>query len=325
MGNFPFFIVGCARSGTTILRTMLNQHSQVAIPLESLFIIDYLRADPDTPGTTFQRLILKEYELREWGIPFTPEDFEGCVTAKDYINRAHEHYARHFGKSIWGQKTPRFVRYGHLLKHHYPEAKFIHVIRDPRAVVSSLIRSNVHHSNSYFASRRWLRDVHAGLALQKNYPGDVLNIQYEALINTPEEALRQISDFLDIGFEPALLAYHKKGTAEYGEYYAQIHARLNEAPDPSRIEAWRTHLIPRQIALTESICGAAMHSLGYVLDYGEGSTDQGYVLYLRTQRVWGLGLQIFHNFTTRRGYLTSFLRRKLMLSLLLDTLKNVNY
>jgi hypothetical protein len=321
----PFFIVGCGRSGTTLLRTMLNQHSQVAIPLESLFITDYLRADPGTPAETFRRLILKEYELGEWGIPFAPEDFDGCVSAKDFIDRAHDVYARHFGKSIWGQKTPRFVRYGHLLKRHYPGAKFVNVIRDPRAVVSSLIRSNVHNSNVYFASRRWLRDVHAGLTLQEAYPEDVISIQYEVLVKSPEETLHQVCDFLGIEFEPALLAYHKKGTSEYGEYYAQIHAKLNEAPDPTRIEAWRKHLVPRQMALIESLCGETMRAFGYVAEYGDRSPGKGYVLYLKAQRLWGLGSQIVHNFITRRGYLTSFLRRKLRLSLVTDTLKNINY
>jgi len=325
MTHAPFFIVGCGRSGTTLLRTMLNQHSQVAIPLESLFIADYLRAAPDTPAATFRQLILKEYELSEWGIPFAPADFEGCVTAKEFIDRAHDIYARHFGKTIWGQKTPRFVRYGRLLKRHYPEARFINVIRDPRAVVSSLIRSNVHHSNVYFAARRWLRDVQAGLALQEDYPGDAISIQYETLVKSPEDTLRQVCAFLKIDFEPGLLTYHKKGTAEYGEYYAQIHAKLNEAPDPTRIEAWRKHLLPRQVALIESVCGETMRSLGYAAEYGERPANKGYILYLKGQRVWGLGSQIFHNFITRRGYLTSFLRRKIRLSLLVDTLRNVNY
>ena len=321
----PFFIVGCGRSGTTMLRTMLNQHSQLAIPLESLFITDYLRAGPDTPPETFLRLILKEYELDEWGIPFDAAVFEGCVSAKDFIDRAHEHYANHFGKSIWGQKTPRFVRYGSLLKHHYPGARFIHVIRDPRAVVSSLIRSNVHNSNAYFAAHRWLRDVQAGLALQTQYPGEVLNVQYETLITAPEETLHQITDFLGIEFEPDLLTYHEKGTAEYSGYYAQIHARLNQAPDPSRITAWRKHMLPRQIALVDAICEETMRVVGYEQDTDTPPVPQGYVLYLKTQRIWGLGRQIVHNFITRRGYLASFLRRKLALSLLTDTLKHVNY
>lgn len=321
----PFFIVGCARSGTTLLRTMLNQHSQLAIPLESLFMIDYLRTRKKVDPLKLKRLLLREYELKEWGIVFDERDFEGCVSARDFIDRVHELYARHLGKVIWGQKTPRFIRYGDLLKQHYPAARFIHVIRDPRAVASSLIRSNVHYSNAYYAARRWLRDVKAGLELQEKYPADVLNVRYEDLVSDPETWLRQICAFLQVDFEPGLLAYHRQGTAEYGKYYEQIHAKLNEPPDPSRIEAWRKHLSPRQMALVESICGDTMQTFGYAKEYGGYAIANRYILYLRLQRIGGLGQQIYHNFTTRRGYLTSFLRRRASLSLLLDTLRNVNY
>jgi hypothetical protein len=304
---------------------MLNQHSRIAIPLESLFMIDYLRSDGRVKSSVFSKLILQEYELKEWGIPFTSQDFEGCLSAKDVIDRAHERYTRHFGKSIWGQKTPRFIRYGDLLKHYYPEAKFVHVIRDPRAVTSSLIRSNVHYSNAYYAARRWLRDVNSGLALQRKYPEDVFNLRYEDLVSAPADWLRQICAFLQVDFEPALLTFHQRGTAEYGKYYERIHAKLNEPPDPSRVEAWRKHLTPRQVALVESICGDTMRAFGYEPEYGDYPVSDSYVLYLRIQRLKGLGLQIYHNLTTRRGYLTSFLRRRARLSLLLDTLRNVNY
>ena len=304
---------------------MLNQHSKLAIPLESLFIIDYLRADPKTPPQTFLKLILKEYEFHEWAIPFSAADFDGCVRAQDFIDRAHMLYIRQYNKVIWGQKTPRFVRYGSLLKQHYPGARFIHVIRDPRAVVSSLIRSNVHHSNAYFAARRWLRDTNAGLRLQETYPEDVFALRYEDFILSTEDALRQICDFLKVNFEPAMLDYHITGTAEYSGYYAQIHEKLNQAPDKSRIEAWRKHLSPTQIAVVEGVCADKMRALSYALDGSGDPVSSGVIWRLKTERVLGLYKQIWHNYATRRGYLASFLRRKLALSLFFDTLKDVNY
>lgn len=320
----PIFIVGCGRSGTTLLRTMLNHHSKLAIPLESLFITDYLRARPSTPPETFRRLILNEYELKEWGMPFTPADFEGCVTAKDFIDRAHELYLRQQHKEVWGQKTPRFVRFGDLLKRTYPQAKFIVVIRDPRAAVSSLIRSNVHHSNALFAARRWLRDMGAGVKLKAAYPDDVFLLRYEDLISAPEDSLRQVCAFLGIDFELPMLEYYKTGTAEYSGYYAQIHEKLNEAPDKSRIDAWRKHMTPPQIAVVESVCGDLMESLGYRRESSRPA-DPGYLRHLKRERLFGLVRQVWHNYATRKGYLTSFLRRRVALGLIRDTLKNVNY
>ncbi len=320
----PFFIVGCGRSGTTLLRAMLNHHSQLAIPLESLFIIDYLRAQPGTPPDTFLRLITREYELQEWGMTVTADDFAGCVTAQDFIDRAHEHYLRQEGKTIWGQKTPRFVRYGPLLKRHYPHAKFINVIRDPHAVVSSLIRSNVHNSNALYAARRWVRDVDAGRRLAQDFPGDVLHVRYADLITDTERALRACCDFLGIDFEPSLLDYHKTGTEEYSGYYAQIHAKLNQAPDTSRIDAWREHLTAQDVAVLESVCGPLMDEFGYAREATEPASPAT-LRRLKVQRKLGLFKQIWHNYRTRSGYLMSFLRRKIVLGLLFATFKEVNY
>lgn len=320
----PFFIVGCGRSGTTLLRTMINHHSLLAIPLESLFITDYLSAKKDVTPATFRRLIATEYELQEWGITFPDGAFDGCVTAQDFIDRAHEWYVKEHGKRYWGQKTPRFVRFGALLKRHYPHARFINVVRDPRAVVSSLIASNVHNSNALYGARRWRRDVEAGLKLEQDYPTDVLRIRYEDLVADTETTLRAVCDFLEIDFEPILLDYHRTGTQEYSGYYAQIHAKLNDAPDISRIEAWRKKLNAQDIALIESICGPLMDQLGYTRETS-GAVVPSTVRRMKLQRRLGLFQQIWHNYRTRRGYLVSFLRRKIALGLFFATFREVNY
>ncbi|MCD4686031.1 MAG: sulfotransferase [Anaerolineae bacterium] len=320
----PFFIVGCGRSGTTLLRTMLNHHSHVAIPLESLFIIDYLRTPNPPDPAMLRRLLLREHELVEWGLAFTEADFDGCVTVQDFIDRAHTLYAKQHDKAIWGQKTPRFVRHGALLKRAYPHAKFVDVQRDPRAVVSSLIRSNVHRSNALYAARRWQRDIAAGLELEQDYPGDVLHIRYEDLITATEAVLRDVCAFLDLPFESSLLDYHKTGTVEYGAYYNQIHAKLNQAPDASRLEAWRKHLAQRQIALVESICGELMDQLEYARET-DAQVAPGYVRRLKLERVVGFGRQIWTYITLRRGALVSMFRRRLRLGLLRRTLNELNY
>ena len=325
MATSPFFIVGCGRSGTTLLRTMLNQHSALAIPLESLFIADYLRASAYTPPETYRKLIVTEYELREWGMSFSIADFDGCVTARDFIDRAHMLYMSQHNKTVWGQKTPRFVRYGNLLRQHYPTAKFIIIIRDPRAVVSSLMRSNVHYSNALYGARRWLRDGSSGVALEKQFPGDVLSVRYEDLVTSPAPVLHHMCDFLQVDFENALLNYHQTGTMEYGTYYAQIHQQLNRAPDQSRINAWREHLSTRQINVIESVCGTLMPQFGYMLSNPDPVIPRWYRAGLKAERAAGLARQIIHNAITRRGYLTSFVRRKLALSLLRNTVKHVNY
>jgi hypothetical protein len=112
----PFFIVGCGRSGTTLLRTMLNRHSLVAIPLESLFIVDYLQARESVDHERLVQMLVREFELREWGLEVDADDLSDATNARGAIERLHEIYLAKNRKQIWGQKTPRFVRYGDVLK-----------------------------------------------------------------------------------------------------------------------------------------------------------------------------------------------------------------
>jgi hypothetical protein len=304
---------------------MLNHHRKVAIPLESLFIIDYLRAENSTPFPVLKKLLVKEYEIVEWGLNVTIADFNGCSTIKDLINRVHHLYLRQHEKEVWGQKTPRFVRYGDLLRRTYPSAKFIHIVRDPRAVASSLIRSNVHRSNAYFAALRWVEDVSAGLLLKQKYDEDVFEMRYEELVSSPRQILYNVCRFLNIDFDESMLSYHKSERKEYGRYYRQVHSRLDRRTDISRIDAWRLHLSSRQLTLIEFLCGELMQYFGYTKNEDVDHVQKLYISYLKFQRIIKSIPQFFHYIMTRPQYVKCVIYRKFFLSLLLYDLRTINY
>ena len=175
---------------------MLNRHEAIAIPLESLFIIDYLRVSKRIDLAQLKAMLVNEPEIHEWGLDLTLKDIEGSQTIEQVIELIHELYAESRGKSSWGQKTPRFVRHTELLHAHFPQARFVHLIRDPRAVASSLILSDVHRSNAYHASLRWKTDVGAGLSFQEENPEKVISVHYEDLVRNTEQSLQNITFFL---------------------------------------------------------------------------------------------------------------------------------
>lgn len=322
----PFFVVGCGRSGTTLLRTMLDHHPLVAIPVESLFLIDYLRAADQVPLARFKRLALGEFEFKEWGTAVTLSDLDDVASLTDLIDRLHELYLQQHGKQIWGQKTPRFIRYGDLLKAAYPHAKFVHVLRDPRAVVNSLMRSNVHSSNVYYGAKRWLKDVSAGRALKAAYPDDVLEITYEALVREPETTLHTVCDFLGLPYDSAMLDYHRADHAAYTGYHGQIHARLHQPPDPNRIEAWRQVLSAADIALIEAICLPLMADVGYTPDHANPQADPDRIRRLKWERrTRGLFKQVRQYFNGRTYHLFYSIWRKARLGLLWRDLAQVHY
>lgn len=291
---------------------MLDNHPQVGVPLESLFIIDYLNARQ--PPAVLRRWLVREYELREWGLECSATDLRDCDSAAAMIDRLHALYLTREGKMRWGQKTPRFIRYGELLRRQFPGAKFVHVTRDPRAVARSLVRSDVHRSTIFHAAQRWRSDVAAGLALERGHPQDVFRISYEDLVRQPESTLRQVCQFLNLEFVESMLDFHKRAPAEYGSYYDRIHSGLGQPVSLQSVAAWKDELTAREVALIESIDGGLMDVLGY-----QRQADQTvrlrslYVFAQRARRFPRLLGQARHYLLRRTGYLPCVIRRKLAL------------
>lgn len=320
----PFFLVGCGRSGTSLLRRLLNAHPLVAIPLESLFIADYLRAADGWPLERIKRLIVREPELREWGLQVSVEDLAGCESIAAVIVRLHELYARAKGKKHWGQKTPRLVRYLPLLLTHFPQVRFIHLVRDPRAVVSSLIRSDVHRSTPWYGARRWVMDVGAGLAFEERHPARVLRLSYESLVEDLEPSLRAIMQFLGLEMAPGQLG-GSPGEQEYSEFYANIHTNLGGGVTDRFVEGWRSQISTQDIALIESIAAPLMEVLGYPRQGGALEPVRRSGLRAAWARLRGLVLQLWRYARYRRSYLFHLVRRKWRMGLLGEFLGEIYY
>ncbi len=315
----PFFIVGCGRSGTSLLRGLLNNHPQIAIPLESLFIADYLRAEGRRPLERLKALLVGEPEIREWGLHVEPGDLADCESLPEAIAHLHELYAASRGKSRWGQKTPRLVRQLALLSDRFPKAKFIHITRDPRAVASSLTRSNVHRSTPLHAAARWKRDVQAGLEFEMQRANRMLRLRYEDLVANPEQTLHLVTDFL--GFrEPIGAARLAGGGTEYSEFYAQIHANLNHDLTADYVDRWKRDLTIGETQLVESIAMPLMQELGYEPTTTGGRPPTGLAFRMRLKRLAGILLQIWHYLRYRRRYLVHLIWRKRRLGLLREFL-----
>jgi hypothetical protein len=320
----PFFLVGCGRSGTSLLRGLLNAHPLLAIPLESLFIADYLRAAGRWPLERIKALIAREPELREWGLEVGAADLAGCESVGQVIVRLHELYARSKGKIHWGQKTPRLVRHLPLLADHFPQARFIHLVRDPRAVVSSLIRSDVHRSTPWHGARRWVVDVGAGLRYEQQQPHRILRLSYERLVEAPEPTVREIMRFVGMEFAPAQLQAGA-GAGEYSEFYDNIHANLEGQVSGRFVEQWRDHLTAGEVALVEKLAAPLMETLGYVRETEGLRPATPTALRTAWQRLRGTVLQLWRYLRYRRAYLFHLVRRKWRMGLLGEFLGEIYY
>jgi len=304
---------------------LLDRHSEIAIPLESLFIIDYLRASSRHEISTLLPLLVKEPEIQEWGIRPSLSDVNGCTTIAEAIQRVHEIYLDSRAKRRWGQKTPRFVRHMDLLSKHFAGTRFIHTVRDPRAVVSSLIQSDVHRSNAFHASLRWHMDVEQGLAYERENPAKTLRVHYEDLVTDVEGTLQRILDFLRLPYEPLADPGPKDGAREYSPFYENIHSKLDKPLTDDSVAKWRIVLTDKEVEVVEAINGRAMERLGYARIKSNPGVPAGYKWVMRAKRVGGLTLQTGRYLNYRRAYLRYLVWRKWKLGLLWDFLWNINY
>src|SRR5260370_23069408 len=143
------FLVGCARSGTTLLQRLVDAHPQIAITPEMHWITDYFRQGrwlgPEGRVTAEQVSSMIQNQKRFGQFELSPEEFAGLLDAGQpgpyvtFLNGIFALYGKHKGKRFVGNKTPAYVRRIPTLHALWPEAKFVHLIRDGRDVALSVM------------------------------------------------------------------------------------------------------------------------------------------------------------------------------------------
>jgi len=271
----PFcFVVGCPRSGTTLVRAMLDSHPDIALPPESYFVVDmgrklrrYERGGTFNAERFLNHLCAHRW-FRKWGLGQEevarsfqlrpPRDFS------DAVRLAFSTYAAERGKDRYGDKTPNYVLRLRLLAALFPEARFLHVIRDGRDVASSLLDSEMGLRSLSEAALSWRLHVgrgrSAGPALG---PDRYMEIRYEDLVSDPESHLRRVCTFFELTFDPMMLRYHERASslvANFGR--PQIHSGLF-LPPTLGVRDWRNELSPADVARFESLAGDLLDACGY--------------------------------------------------------------
>jgi hypothetical protein len=286
------FIVGVGRSGTTLLRMMLDAHPQLAIPPETHFVprlIGAAEAWRVTPERLLDAAINDPH--RRWG------DFG--ISEEEYLERLREIptvnqadpvraffrlYAEKAGKPRWGDKTPGYLTRMRRIKRTLPEARFVHVIRDGRDVALSWNRRLGQREGKdpipvERLAQRWQRQI-SGAREDADAIGDYLEIRYEQLVLDTEPTLRRVCEFIALEWDPAMLEYHERAPerlqemardmpaadgrpARPGEERLRAHALTAEPPKRERVHAWREQMPHSDREAFERVAGDLLAELGY--------------------------------------------------------------
>jgi hypothetical protein len=275
--NRPFFIVGSGRSGTTLLRLMLSGHSRLHVSPETWFIEQLVAQLPVGPPLTGPQretaltIITTHYRWPDLGI--APETLRAEVAAlpepklRDVTDAVYSCLARAANKLRIGDKTPVYVRILPQLAALYPDAQFIHLLRDGRDVALSFMDAHWAARCYDGASFEWTAAVRAARSFGSTMgPQSWMEIRYEDLVHTPEPVVRRLCTFLGEAFEPAMLDTSGR-TRLVPEREQIIHRRVSGPIDAGRAGAWQARLKPGELFVLESCLGTDLRASGYPLHF----------------------------------------------------------
>jgi len=247
---------------------MLDSHPRLAVPGESEFIISLrdpmlrLRRRPEAA----LEAILSNEKFRAWGLD--PDTVRSDVAAEgptdfvDVVRAVYASFARLHGKVRWGDKTPGYALHLRTLARLFPDARFVHLIRDGREVAASLAERTWGPSSAVSGAFWWRQLVasarRAGTLLG---PDRYLEIRLEDLICDPEGVLTRVCDFLGEKFEPEMLDYSATIESRYPGHHERGEHLLR--PPTAGLRDWRAALSERDERLLEAACRRWLVRLGY--------------------------------------------------------------
>jgi hypothetical protein len=168
------------------------------------------------------------------------------------------------GKTRWGDKTPAYTRHVLPLAVMFPAARFIHVVRDPRAVAQSWVPANWGPNTFWHAARYWAETVGLATAdMELLEPWRCCTVRFEDVVREPEPTLRGVCAFLDLDWDPMVLDSEARHQVKLPSTLDEaLHQKTNKALDPERADSWR-QLDPRDLRSVEAVCWDLMQIYHY--------------------------------------------------------------
>ncbi len=268
-----FFIVGCGRSGTTLLQAILSYETEITIPPETHFLKHiYLRRNEfgdikeENGLNRFLQYLFQTRCFRD--LELSPQLIEEKIRQSDRSMRSIfllmlNEYAKKKGKRRIGEKTPSHIHYLPEIRKLFPKIKIINIVRDPRDVVNSLLKVFWASTSIYGNVKRWqeciqLHFKYSRILKKEEY----INVRYEDLIENTEYEMRRICNFLRINYSKKMLEFYKRESRGFGDREKWKSNTFNPINKNSMGKGLQ-ELSNYQLLLIEWMTKYEMDSLGY--------------------------------------------------------------
>jgi len=285
--NAPIFIVGAARSGTTLLQYMLRSHPDVSLPTaESHFFIPFFKKSENYGDLkqieNTQRLLEDIYKSRQsffdndvHGIKFNAKELAKAFqqkklsTVPQIISGIFKENAQAEGKKRWGDKTPYYILHLDTILEMYPDAQIIHLIRDGRDCALSMLERkwDLQIFNTYHAAYTWDRYVTAGKVFGAKHPASYYEIRYEDILEQPESSIKKLCEFLKIEFNDSVINFKKSDGSGKTPLLTKSLQKTNQAK-------WKINMSKKQLYIFEALAGNTLKDCGYEVAYQAPSLNK---------------------------------------------------
>lgn len=274
----PFFIVGSGRSGSTLLRMILASHSKICIPPETWYIIQLVKELPLTSvlsSIEVKRaidIITSHYRWPDMGM--TKRDLQASTenmispNLRDILDIIYNHHLKVESKLRWGDKTPPYVQIIPELSLIYPEARFIHLIRDGHDVAKSFHDLGWHGKSICRSTTEWKQAVDK-IHLYRNADLDakIFDVKYEELVESMEHVIKEICTFLNEDFEFRMLSWSSNIDGNLPSREIHIHKKLFRNPRKSDAFRWKNEMSKKDIIVIESHIHHELERVGYEVKF----------------------------------------------------------
>lgn len=276
------FMIGTQRSGSNLLRLMINQAPSIAAP-HPPHILE--RFAPLLPAygdlrdeTAFQRLVddvvrLVEINPVSWGVAFDRAEIRRRCRDNSLVavfGSIMDCMAQAYGKPDWMCKSLANVHFLPQIEHYFKDQnpRYLYLYRDGRDVCLSFLKAVVGEKTAYHVARQW--DIEQQLALEcgRRVPASqFLALSYEDLTSKPEPTLRSLCQWLGIEFSPTMLDFHASEEASKTAASGKLWENVKKPVMATNTKKWLKGLSTEQVIDFESVAGRSLGQLGYALEF----------------------------------------------------------